>query len=47
MQDHSADQLAVVQVLVALVNLVERVAAGDELIELELAGLVQAEQPGG
>src|SRR3984957_2559107 len=44
--DDAADDLAVVQVLVARVDVVERVAAGDELVELELAGPVEAEQPG-
>ncbi len=34
--DHAADVLAVVQVLVGLVHLVERVLARDELIQLEL-----------
>src|SRR5689334_9114320 len=43
--DDAADQLAVLQVLVALVDLVEPVAAGDELVQLELAVPVQAEQP--
>src|SRR3954470_11968224 len=42
--DHSADVLAVEQVLVALVDLIERVALGDQLVELEAAGLVHAEQ---
>src|SRR5689334_10278924 len=42
--DHSTDVLAVEQVLVALVDLIERVALGDQLVELEAAGLVHAEQ---
>src|SRR3954451_1824975 len=42
--DHSADVLAVEQVGVALVDLIERVALGDQLVELEAAGLVHAEQ---
>ena len=37
MDDDAADELAVVEVLVALVDLVQGVAAGDEFVELELA----------
>src|SRR5215470_3595637 len=42
--DHSADVLAVEQVGVTLVDLIERVALGDQLVELEPARLVHAEQ---
>src|ERR1700730_15288015 len=50
--DHAADVLAVEHVLVALVNLIERVAAGDQLVQLELACLVEGDElrhvaPGG
>src|ERR1700733_1360879 len=44
--DHAADVLAVEHVLVALVDLIERVAGGDQLVELELARLVEADQLG-
>src|SRR5215469_17936702 len=44
--DDAADVLAVVHVLVALVDLVELVPAGDQLIELELARLVKADEHG-
>src|ERR1700709_1510570 len=39
--DDAADVLAVLEVLVALVDLVEGVRAGDQLVELEVAGLVE------
>src|SRR5215468_5845645 len=42
--DHAADVLAVEHVLVALVDLVELVPAGDQLVQLELPGLVEADQ---
>src|SRR5690242_19737855 len=42
--DHAADVLAVEHVLVALVDLVQLVAAGDQLIQLELARLVEADE---
>src|ERR1700730_2712630 len=42
--DHAADVVAVEHVLVALVNLIERVAAGDQLVQLELACLVEADE---
>ena len=42
--DHAADVLAVEHVLVALVDLVELVAAGDQLVQLELARLVEADE---
>jgi hypothetical protein len=41
--DDAADDLAVVEVLVARVDVVERVAAGDELVQLELAVPVEPE----
>src|SRR5690606_31776313 len=44
--DEGADVVAVVHVGVALVDLGEVVLAGDELVELELALLVQAQQAG-
>ena len=37
--DHATDVLAVAQVLVGLVDLVKRVLAGDQLVQLELADL--------
>src|SRR3954469_6596835 len=42
--EHSPDVLAVEQVLIALVDLVQRVALGDQLVQLELARLVEPEQ---
>src|SRR5580700_10072886 len=42
--DHAADVLAVEHVLVALVHLVELVAAGVQLDQLELARLVEADE---
>src|SRR5690349_20144203 len=45
--DHdAADVLAGHQVVVALVDLFQRVGPGDDLVELEVAGLVQAEDLG-
>src|ERR1700730_3927581 len=44
--DNAADVLAVLQVLVGLVDLVEAVAAGDQLVELEVPGAGEAQQPG-
>src|SRR5437879_2698400 len=45
--DHDApDVLAVEQVVVALVDLFELVGTRDDLVELEVAGLVQPEDPG-
>src|SRR5215469_6432138 len=41
MQDDAPDVLAVQHVLVALVDLVERVGLGDQLVELEVPGPVQ------
>src|SRR5215831_14803394 len=41
MQDHAADVLAVEQVLVSLVDLVEGVRRGDQFVQLQLAGLVK------
>src|SRR5690606_32301242 len=41
--DHAADVLAVVHVLIALVDLLQPVAAGDQLVELEGARAVQAQ----
>jgi hypothetical protein len=43
--DHATDELAGDQIPVALIDLLELVLAGDELIELEMSGLVQAQQP--
>src|SRR5215471_2715223 len=45
MQDHAADVLAVQQVLVPLVDLVEGVGGGDQLVQLEVAGLVELHHP--
>src|SRR5262249_2317527 len=42
--DHAPDVLAVEHVLEALVDVVERVALRDQLVELELAGLVEPDQ---
>src|ERR1700730_3177036 len=44
--DHAAHVLAGQQVFVALVDLVQGVRPGDDLVELEVAGLVQAEDLG-
>src|SRR5215470_7673159 len=44
-QDHAADVLAVQQVLVPLVDLVEGVGAGDQLVELEVTGPVKLHHP--
>src|SRR5262252_1235914 len=46
MQDHAADVLPVEQVLVSLVDLVEGVRRGDQLVQLEVAGLVKLHHPG-
>src|ERR1044071_7778932 len=43
--DDAADVLAVEHVLVALVDLVEPVPAGDQLVELQASGLPQPQQP--
>src|SRR5690349_15872272 len=45
MQDHAADVLAVDQVLVSLVDLVEGVRRGDQLVQLQVAGLVKLHHP--
>src|SRR5215470_5703073 len=45
MQDHAADVLAVQQVLVPLVDLVEGVGVGDQLVQLEVAGPVKLHHP--
>src|SRR5215831_2295279 len=45
MQDHAADVLAVEQVLVALVDLIEGVRRGDQFVQLEVAGLVKLHHP--
>jgi len=42
--DHAADVGAGLEVVVAVLHLVERVLLGDQLVDLELAGLVEAEQ---
>src|SRR5215831_2914115 len=44
-QDHAADVLPVEQVLVPLVDLVEGLRRGDQLVQLEVAGLVQLHHP--
>src|SRR6516225_1519702 len=44
--DYAAHVLAVHQVVVALVHLVERVRPGDDLVELDVSGLVEAEDLG-
>src|ERR1044071_3524439 len=44
--DDTSDVAAGVHVLVALVDLVEGVLPGDQLGELELAGLVERDEPG-
>jgi hypothetical protein len=44
--DHAAQVLARQQVVVALVDLLERLALRDDLVELEVTRLVQAEQVG-
>src|SRR5262245_14789634 len=43
--DDAADVLAVEHVLVPLVDLVQPVLAGDQLVQLEVTGAVQPEQP--
>src|SRR5215472_11402581 len=43
--DHTADVLAVQQVLVPLVDLVEGVGGGDQLVQLQVAGLVELHHP--
>src|SRR5258708_35432753 len=43
--DHAADVLTVPQVLVALVHLVEGVRASHELVQLQLTGVVESQQP--
>src|SRR5215470_13267250 len=45
MQDHAADVLAVQQVLVPLVDLVEGVGVGDQLVQLQVAGPVKLHHP--
>src|SRR5215831_15730014 len=45
MQDHAADVLTVQQVLVPLVDLVEGVGGGDQLVQLEIAALVELHHP--
>src|SRR5215831_459759 len=45
MHDHAADVLAVQQVLVALVDLVEGVGGGDQLVQLQIAGPVELHHP--
>src|SRR5262250_1397762 len=44
-QDHAADVLAVQQVLVPPVHLVEGVGAGDQLVQLEVTGPVELHHP--
>src|SRR6516164_1940841 len=44
-QDHAADVLPVEQVLVSLVDLVEGVRRGDQLVQLQVAGLIQLHHP--
>src|SRR5437773_9186431 len=43
--DHAADVLAVQQVLVTLVDLVEGVGGGDQLVQLQVAGPVELHHP--
>src|SRR6516164_3567390 len=43
--DHAADVLAVQQVLVPLVDLVEGVGGGDQLVQLQVAGPVELHHP--
>src|SRR5579864_8494919 len=45
MQYHAADVLAVQQVLISLVDLVQRVRGGDQLVQLQVAGLIQLDHP--
>src|SRR5215475_3624529 len=45
MQDEPPDVLAVPHVLIALVDLVQRVGLGDQRVQLEVAGLVQLDHP--
>src|SRR5690606_17404016 len=45
-EDDAADVLAVDEVLVGVVDLVQAVGPGDELVELEVALVVQPQQPG-
>src|SRR5215468_2529373 len=45
MHDHAADVLAVQQVLVALVDLVEGVGGGDQLVQLQVARPVEVHHP--
>src|SRR5215475_4028924 len=44
-QDHAADVLPIEQVLVSLVDLVEGIRRGDQLVQLEVAGPVQLHHP--
>ncbi len=44
MDDHAAEVLAVEQIPVALVDLLEAVSAGDDLVDPEVAGPVEAEE---
>src|SRR5262245_1031649 len=44
-QDHAADVLPIEQVLVSLVDLVEGIRRGDQLVQLEVAGLVELHHP--
>ena len=46
MASRPSDVLAVEHVLVGLVDLVQLVPASDQLVELEVAGAVEIEQPG-
>src|SRR5262245_57582520 len=43
--DGAAYELAVEHVLIGLVHLVQPVPAGDQLVQLEVAGAVEPEQP--
>src|SRR4029077_771699 len=45
MHDDAPDVLAVQQILVAVVDLVEGVGAGDQLVQLEVTGLVKLHHP--
>ena len=44
MNDHAADVLTVPQVLVALVHFLEGVGASDQLVQLQLTGVVESQQ---
>src|SRR5215469_4074415 len=45
MRDHATDVLTVQQVLVPLVDLVEGIGGGDQLVQLEIAALIELHHP--